>query len=153
MKKLVLALVAVLALGACASSPSLSTPDRLALYQSHAGEPVMSFRLDRNFRWTPLGDQALAVWTGANQGHLLELRSRCSGLGFASSIHITNSMGQVTARFDSVQPRTGMSNNPQQLCRIWSIRPLDVRALNDEKRELRDAETIERAADVVEEKE
>lgn len=155
MKKLLITLAAVLALGACASGPSLSTADRLALYQTNAGQPVNSFQLSRNFRWTPLGDQALAVWNSSNRGYLLELRTRCSGLGFASNIHITNQMGRVSARFDRVVPRnmTGSPSLQQQSCTIWTIRPLDVSALNDAKREMRDAQTIERPADLVEEKE
>ena len=154
MKNLLLALATALLLGACASGPSLSTADRLALYQSHAGQPVQGFQLSRNFRWTPLGDQALAVWSGANQGHLLEMRTRCSGLGFASNIHITNSMGRVSARFDRVTPLNSTGSNLQQTsCTIWTIRPLDVNALNDAKREMREAQTVERAADMMEEKE
>lgn len=155
MKKLLITLAAVIALAACASGPSLTTADRLALYQTHAGPPVQGFQLTRNFRWTPLGDQALAVWTGASRGYLLELRTRCSGLAFASNIHITNSMGRVSARFDRVVPRnaTGSSSLQQTTCTIWTIRPLDGATLNDAKREMREAETIERSADMVEEKE
>ena len=154
MKKLLIALAAALVLSACASGPSLSTADRLALYQAHAGQPVQSFQLARNFRWTSLGDQAVAVWGIGNQGHLLEMRSRCSGLGFASRIHITNSMGRVSARFDRVIPLNASGSNMQQSsCTIWTIRPLDTAALNDSKREMRDAQTIERPADLVEEKE
>ena len=154
MKKLLIALAAALVLSACASGPSLSTADRLALYQAHAGQPVQSFQLARNFRWTSLGDQAVAVWGVGNQGHLLEMRSRCSGLGFASRIHITNSMGRVSARFDRVIPLNASGSNMQQSsCTIWTIRPLDTAALNDSKREMRDAQTVERPADLVEEKE
>ena len=152
MKKLLALLFTALALTACSSTPRMSNADRLALYQSHAGEPVNSFRLDRNFTWTSLGDDGLAVWTGANRGHLLEFRSRCNGLGFASRINITNSMNQVTARFDSVQLRNA-PGGPVQSCRIWTIRPLDVRALNDSKREIRNAETVERDPGVTAEQE
>ena len=154
MKKLLIALAAALVLGACASGPSLSTADRLALYQAHAGQPVQGFQLARNFRWTSLGDQAIAVWGVGNQAHLLEMRSRCSGLGFASRIHITNSMGRVSARFDRVMPLNSTGSNMQQTsCTIWTIRPLDTAALNDSKREMRDAQTVDRPADLVEGKE
>jgi hypothetical protein len=154
MKKLLIALATALVLSACASGPSLSTADRLALYQSHAGQPVQGFQLPRNFRWTGLGDQAIAVWGLGNQGHLLEMRTRCSGLGFASRIHITNSMGRVSARFDRVTPLNSTGTNLQQTsCTIWTIRPLDVASINDAQREMREAETVERPADLVEEKE
>lgn len=135
---------------ACASS-GMKPADRLALYRAHAGPPVMSFRLDRInrfHRWTPLGDEALAVWTTANQGHLLEFRSRCPGLGLTHSITISNSLGNVNARFDSVQPRSSVGAISPS-CRIWTIRPLDGRALRDSKRELRDANLVERPANAV----
>ena len=147
MKNILAVLAFALGMTACSSTSGLSSADRLALYEAHAGAPVSSFRLTQSFRWTPLSDDRLAVWTGANQGHLLELRSRCSGLTFANAINITNSMNVVTARFDSVQPR-GQLGAPQQSCRIWTIRPLDGRAINDSKREMREAEAVEREAGV-----
>ena len=152
MKKLLALIFTALALTACSTAPRMSNADRLALYQSHAGEPVNSFRLDRNFTWTSLGDDALAVWTGSNRGHLLEFRSRCTGLAFATRINITNSVNQVTARFDSVQLRNA-PGAPVQSCRIWTIRPLDVRALNDSKREIRNADAVERDPGVTAEQE
>jgi len=152
MKKLIALLFTALAMTACSTAPRMSTADRLALYQAHAGAPVNSFRLGHNFTWTSLGDEALAVWSGPNQGHLLEFRTRCTGLGFASRINITNSMSMVSARFDSVQIRTA-PGAPLQSCRIWTIRPLDVRALNDSKREIRNVEAVEREPGVTAEQE
>src|SRR5688572_2225373 len=107
MKTGLLHLMLACGLCACSHGPTLSTEDRLALYREHAGAPVNSFRLDRTMgttNWTPLGDQAVAVWQSTNRGFLLELRTRCNGLGPAGRISITNSMGQVTARLDRVVP-------------------------------------------------
>lgn len=142
---LVLPMLAV-ALAACSTAPTLTTQERLDLYRAHSGAPVMSFRLDRMTgmqQWTPLGDQALAVWSSGNRGHLLELRNRCPGMLSAGGISITNSLGNVTARMDSVVPRmVGASNRG---CRIDSIRPIDGRALRDAKREIRDAQIVDRS--------
>lgn len=146
MFKSAIVIAGILAVAACAST-GMSTADRLALYRAHAGTPVMSFRLDtvnRFHRWTPLGDEALAVWTSTNQGHLLEFRSRCTGLGMAASISISNSAGRVSARFDSVRTRSAAGTLTQQVpCRIDTIRPLDGRSLRDAKRELRGASLVE----------
>ena len=150
MGRIVLISVLAASLAACATSStrSLSAADRLALYQRHAGSPVNSLQLNRTVRridWTPLGDQAMALWTGPNTGHLLEFRSRCSGLATAANITITNTFGTVSARFDSVVPRTSASITPVAPgCRISRIRPLDARALNDEKREIRAAQLTDR---------
>jgi hypothetical protein len=136
------------ALAACATGPTLTTPERLALYRQHAGAPVASFRLDRmtgTQNWTPLGDQALAVWSSPNRGHLIEMRSRCSGLSMTHRISITNSMGQVTTRMDSVVPRSGAATVSRSACRIDTIRPLDGASLRDAKRELREAEIVDRS--------
>lgn len=142
-----LVLAGTLAAG-CATSPGLTQQDRLALYREHAGAPVMTFRLERiigTHNWTPLGDQAVVVWTSATRGHLLEMRTRCSGLAMASRISITNRMGLVTARLDSVLPRTATGPIPvgTASCRIDTIRPLDGRTIRDAKRELREADYIE----------
>lgn len=156
MKRLWLLCGAVLALAltACSSSgPRMGDAERLAFYTQHAGEPVSSFRYGTGLSgWTPLGDTALAVWTRPNEAFLLELIGRCPDLPFAHSIVVSHSAGRVNARFDTVTPRmtvtgrgTGMAPMP---CRIQTIRPLDTRALNESKRQLREgAEMVERPAE------
>jgi hypothetical protein len=155
MNRLVVVLISILAaatalLAGCAGKGP-TTSERLELYRSHADEPVNRFRLTRTFRWTPLGDEAIAVWPRVNDGFLLEFRSRCPGLFSTRDIHISNSGDWVTARFDSILLRGSMSTTGTLGCRIWTIRPLDGRALNDARRELREAQTVPRAPDVTEE--
>ena len=153
MKRILNVLALVLLLGACAhSGPTLTTAERLELYRAHAGQPVASFNIDRIAgvtRWTPLGDRALAIWNTPNQGYLLEFRVPCSGLSFAGSITISNSLGRVNPRLDSVQPRAANGSAISQPCRISSARPLDGRAINDAKRELREASVVDRPEDAV----
>ena len=154
MKWIPLALLASLLAGGCAHSPgpAMTSAERLELYRAHAGPPVASFAIDRVAgvnRWTPLGDQALAIWNTPNRGYLLEFRSRCSGLPIASSITISNSLGTVNPRVDSVQPRAANGSAISQPCRIGSARPLDGRAINEAKRELREASVIEREPGVL----
>jgi len=138
--------VLAVVLAACSHTPTMTTQERLDLYRAHSGAPIMSFRLERMTgmqQWTPLGDQALAVWSSASRGHLLELRNRCPGMLSAGGISITNSLGNVNARMDSVVPRmVGASNRG---CRIDSIRPIDARSLRDAKREIRDAQIVDRS--------
>ena len=40
------------------------------------------------------------VWTKPSEAYLLELYGPCSNLGFAPAITLSNTMGQVSARFD-----------------------------------------------------
>lgn len=152
MKRLLIVLALVVFASGCAHSGSaLTSAERLEIYRTHAGPQVGSFNIDRIngvTRWTPLGDQALAIWNTPNQGYLIEFRTRCSGLSFANSITISNSLGLVNVRLDSVQPRAANGSAISQPCRISSARPLDGRAINETKRELREASVVERAEDV-----
>lgn len=150
MKRMIAAVVLVAALAGCASAGKLSGPQRLDLYRSHAGEPVRDFRYFGSLNgWTELGDSALAVWTRPNEAWLLELNGPCLDLSYASAIGVTNMMGQVSARFDSVKVYGGGSV-PSIPCRIQTIRPLDVKALRVSEKELREAKITERAADPAE---
>lgn len=129
---------------ACAST-GLPREDRLALYRENAGEPIPNFRsTSRSLSWRALSDDALVVWTRSNQANLLEFNPRCIGLRSARTIYISNSRGLVSAQFDSVRiiaPAT--ATRPQLSCRITTIRPLDIQAINDSKRELREAQIMQ----------
>lgn len=136
-----------LALAACSSMPKQTDAERLSLYRTHAGEPVSSFRYFGTLNgWTPLGDQALAVWTRPSEAYLLELTAHCMDLDFAQAISITNLMSTVSARFDDVLVRGGGTSVGRMPCRIDTIRPLDVKALKQAQRELREAQVVEREA-------
>ena len=138
-------LLAVLA--ACSSYPKLSDAERIDLYRSHAAEPVRDFQYFGSLNgWAPLGDKALAVWTRPNQAYLLELMGPCMDLDYAPAISISNMMGRVSARFDSVRVLGGGSNPMRMPCRIDTIRPLDVKALKQAEKELREAQIVEREA-------
>jgi len=148
----ILALPALLALGACASTPGLSQSEKLALYQANAGPPVQSFSMDDfDFDggidgWTALGDSALAVWTGPGEAWLLTLNAPCTNLDFAQDIYLTNSGGMVFARLDKVVPRgIGLMPSPMP-CYIQQIQPLDVKGLQRTEKELRQLQMQEREA-------
>lgn len=147
MKSLLFSLIAALLLGACATGGSLSDTERLAMYREAAGAPVESFQyLGRIHGWTPLGDSALVLHTRPNQAYLLELMGACPDLEFAHAITISNLVGRVHARFDTVAV-LGRGRFPIP-CRIQQIRPVDVSAVRQAERELREqVEMTERPQD------
>lgn len=150
MRTVLLSALALALASSCSTTPTMTTNERIALYFEHAGDPVPSFRLTRFVRqtqWTPLGDRALAVWTTQSRGYLLQLRGRCTGLSFAHTVQMTNSFGIVSARWDSVIPRTASMPMAQQ-CRIMRIRSLDATGLRDARREMRSTTRSDRATDV-----
>jgi len=137
MMKSIPVLLALLLLAACATN-RISDTERLALYQAHAGEPVQSFRFfGRLNGWIPLDDSAVAVWTRPREAWLLELSGTCPDLPYAHSIAVTSNMNRVQARFDSVRP-LGASQTMTIPCQIRGIRPLDVSAIRDAERDMRE---------------
>lgn len=128
------AFVALALLAGCASNPVERDRQQLAEYRQHAGAPVESFRyFGRVSSWTPLGDESLAIWTTPSRAYLLDVDGPCNDLAFAQAIRLSESVGMVHARFDTVTPLgTGIRNLP---CRIREIRPLDVKALREARRQ------------------
>ena len=135
-----LALVAALAtsLAACATDVAQRDADKLALYEAHAGAPVDKFRYFGSLNgWTPLGDEAIAVWTRPNEAWLLRLSGPCPDIEFTPAISITNTFGQVSVPFDKVIVHSrGAVTVP---CHITQIRPLDVKAIKQAERTNREA--------------
>lgn len=125
-----------LGLAACASG-RIPDDQKLAIHRAHAGEPVPSFQFFGSLSgWTPLGDSAVAVWTRPNEAYLLELTGRCQDLQFAQAISLTSTQNRVHARFDKVMALgTGSIQVP---CHIATIRPLDVKAVREAERQVRD---------------
>ncbi|GAB3344518.1 DUF6491 family protein [Marilutibacter aestuarii] len=140
------ALVAVLGaagLSACATGDRISDDERLLIYRAHAGEPVKSFRyFGRLDSWTPLGDEALAVWTRPQEAYLLEFDGSCYNLDFATTIAVSDQGGMVYAKFDKVTvlgPGAGAVSIP---CIIGEIRPLDTRAIKAAEADRRENGTL-----------
>ena len=146
MKNRFFSLVVVTLLGACATDGRMLEADRLALYQTHAGAQVDSFRYTGSSLngWTPLGDDAVAVWTRPNQAYLLTFTGSCPDLTFAQAISVSNQFQTVYKNFDTVTPINSGSSNLIP-CRIREIRPLDVAAIRDAERAMRaNAQVAER---------
>lgn len=145
MKSILLSTALAAALVGCASAQPQAEDPKLALYRAHAGEPVDRFNYFGTLNgWTPIGDQALAVWTRPGEAFLLELFGPCRDLSFAPAISLSSQMSRVSARFDSVTPLGGGVGPINIPCRIETIRPLQVKALKEAQRGLREARVVER---------
>lgn len=145
MKCLLFPIALVLALASCTTNPAQREADRLALYTANAGEPVPSFRFFGSLNgWTPLGEDAVALWTRPNQAYLVTFKGRCPDLDFASAISVTSQFSTVYRNFDKVVVlNRGSIPIP---CYIREIRPLDVKAIRQAEREMRaNAQVSERS--------
>jgi hypothetical protein len=134
MHRLVLPICAALAgLAGCATDIAQRDADKEAMYRAHAGAPVDKFRYFGSINsWTPLGDEAIAVWTRPNEAYLLEFTGPCQEIQFTPAISITNTFGQVAVPFDKVIVHSRSSVTVP--CHIARIRPLDVKALKAARR-------------------
>ncbi len=145
MKNALIALFATLLVTACASSPQMTREERVEWYRANAGEPVRSFFYSGHLRgWTALDDRTIAIWTRRNEGYLIEFFARCADLDFASTITISNRIGRVTAGADSVTVRRASGGIGGVRCRIETIRPINAQVVKESKRNLREAELVER---------
>jgi hypothetical protein len=141
----VIALVALQLMAACASSPQMTREERIEWYRANAGEPVRSFFYSGHLRgWTALDERSIALWTRSNEAYLLEFFPRCPDLAFASTITISHQISRVNAGFDSVTVRRASGGIGGVRCRIETIRPIDTTVVKEPRRNLQDAELIER---------
>lgn len=145
MKNALIALFATLLVTACASSPQMTREERVEWYRANAGEPVRSFFYSGHLRgWTALDDRSIALWTRSNEAFLIEFFPRCPDLAFASTITISNQIGRVNAGFDSVTVRRASGGIGGVRCRIETIRPINTQVVKEPKRNLQDAQLVER---------
>jgi hypothetical protein len=138
-------LVALALVTACATPPRTTPVERLEFYRANAGEPIGSFHSPgRLWGWRALGDSALTVWTSKNQGFLLELANQCPEMAVASSIGLTTRNDQVVAGLDSVVVQRRGGADSLSACRIDTIRPINTRVVKESKRDLNDADLVNR---------
>jgi hypothetical protein len=138
MRTFALLAAAMLAAG-CATNPAERDAAQLALYRAHAGAPVDSFSyLGRISSWTPLGSEALVVWTTPSRAWLLDVDGPCHELAYAPAVQLSSSAGRVHTRFDSVTPLSSTDRHVIP-CRIREIRRVDVPALREARRQARAA--------------
>jgi Family of unknown function (DUF6491) len=133
-KTVVMAVIAALMLGACASSlPKVSEETAVQRYQSYAGAPVDRFTAFRVTGWTALTRDKLVLWTGVNEAWLLTVWNNCQDLQFAEGIRLKRTGASVT--------RSDMVIVGRDRCPISEIRPIDVKQMKADRAAERDRGT------------
>ena len=124
MKALIVPLIAVLGLGACATN-RLSDTDRLALYDAHAGAPVKQIHFYNAMGWDRIDDEHVLLSMRPSETWMLKVSGPCLDWGSASPVLRLSSTGPyVMAKFDRI-----LTEGSPVSCRIEEIRPVDVKAL------------------------
>jgi len=122
-----LSAAAMLMLGACATTPKEASADKLARYQSFAGEPVRSipYNATGSHGFDVIDEQHMVVETRPSEGYLFSLSGPCLRDNSAPVLNITSQVGRVSAGFD----RVSSLSQPGMTCIVKEIRPLDMKAL------------------------
>ena len=124
MKALLVPLIAVFGLAACATNRP-SDADRLALYEAHSGAPVKQIRFFNAMGWDRIDDEHVLLNMRPNETWLLKVSGPCLDWGSASPVLRLSSTGPyVMAKFDRI-----LTEGSPVSCRIEEIRPVDVKAL------------------------
>jgi len=141
MRKLVACLL-VLAVSACASSGETNgLKEELERYQRHAGADMQSVRYASIRNWTPVGHHAVVFEFNGPRHYLVDLSGPCDlDLRFSSSLRLESVRRNALGLFDRV-----IIGGEE--CRIESIRPVDMDAVEQELAERR-AEAPEARSDV-----
>ena len=124
MKALIVPLIAVLGLGACATN-RLSDTDRLAMYDAHAGAPVKQIRFYNAMGWDRIDDEHVLLSMRPSETWMLKVSGPCLDWGSASPVLRLSSTGPyVMAKFDRI-----LTEGSPASCRIEEIRPIDIKGL------------------------
>ena len=124
MKALILPMLAVLGLTACATN-RISDADRLAIYEANAGEPVKQIRYYNAMGWDRIDDQHVLLNMRPSETWLLKVSGPCLDWGSASPVLRLSSSGPyVMAKLDRI-----LTVGSPVSCRIEEIRPVDVKAV------------------------
>ncbi len=124
MKALILPMLAVLGLAACATN-RISDTDRLAIYDAHSGAPVKQIRYYNAMGWDRIDDQHVLLNMRPSETWLLKVSGPCLDWGSASPVLRLSSTGPyVMPKFDRI-----LTEGSPVSCRIEEIRPVDVKAV------------------------
>lgn len=118
---------AVLLLGACATTPREASADKLARYQSFAGEPVRSipYNASGSRGFDIIDEEHMVVEIRPTEGYLFSLSGPCLRDSSAPVLNISSQVGRVSAGFD----RVSSLSQPGMTCIVKEIRPLDLKGL------------------------
>ena len=123
MRRVIISMAAAVVLASCATT-DVSDSDRLALYEAHAGTPVLRIDYRPLIGWTRVDDQHVAIDLRPTERWLLTLSGPCLRWNSAApTLELAPIGGMVLSKFDTV--RVGGSG-PN--CRIEEMRPIDVPA-------------------------
>lgn len=124
-----LAAAAVLVLGACATAPREASADKLARYQSFAGEPVRSipYNSSGSRSFDIIDEEHMVLEVRPREGYLFSLNGPCLRESSAPVLSISSQVGRVSAGFD----RVSSLSQPGMTCIVKEIRPIDLKGLRE----------------------
>src|SRR5690606_15976640 len=90
------------------------------------------------YSWEPVDERTLVVYTRPKQAWLLTV-GPCPDLPYTPAIGLTDHVGQVSVRLDSV-----WTNRREFPCYIEEIRPIDMQKVHEAREQRRKIEAMPR---------
>jgi hypothetical protein len=129
---LLAASITTLLAAGCATTPRMSDAASLALYTSHASDPVRSVRYRDPISWDKIDDQHLVLTMRPREVYLVKINGPCLDWGSGSPvISIDAPAGFITPGVDRIK----VPNVPIG-CRIEEMREVDIAAVREARREM-----------------
>jgi hypothetical protein len=122
--------LALLALSSAQAETRKQLELRMEQVLANAGPPVGSVVYHGTYSWEALGDHSLLLWETPQRAYFVDVQPICNEFPWENSIIVDFRNMTLDSKFDSILVRG-------QRCRIYEIRPVDVKALRAAQKQAR----------------
>jgi hypothetical protein len=122
--------LALLALTTAQADTKERYAQRLAQVMANAGAPVDSVVYRGTYSWEALGEHSLLLWETPQRAYYVDVQPTCDDFPWAMDIIVDFRNMTLDSKFDDILVRG-------RRCRIYEIRPVDVKGLKAAERQAR----------------
>jgi len=119
--------LALLALPSAQAETTKQLAQRLERVMANAGAPVGSVVYHGTYSWEALGDHSLLLWETPQRAYYVDVQPICNDLPWEMNIVVDFRNMTLDSKFDNIVVRG-------RRCRIYEIRPVDVKGLRAAER-------------------
>ena len=119
--------LALLALPSAQADTTEQRKQRLEQVMANAGAPVDSVVYRGTYSWEALGDHSLLLWETPHRAYFVDVQPTCDDFPWAMNIVVDFRNMTLDSKFDNILVGG-------RCCRIYEIRPVDVKGLRAAER-------------------
>jgi len=122
--------LALLALPSAQADTTEQREQRLEQVMANTGAPVGSVVYRGTYSWEALGDHSLLLWETPQRAYYVDVQPTCNDFPWAMNIVVDFRNMTLDSKFDNIVVEG-------RRCRIYEIRPVDVKGLKAAERQAR----------------